>query len=91
MAGYIFVLTTAGLDALSAAAVLELYRARWQVELGFKRLKSLFDAGSAPSKDPEAVRSWIYAKLLAVLLIERLGEESRLFSPGGFPWEAGSR
>jgi hypothetical protein len=88
-AEYIFVLTTSGLDALTAAQVLELYRARWQVELGFKRLKSLFDAGSAPNRDPEAVKSWIYAKLLAVLLIERLGEESRLFSPWGFPLGGG--
>jgi hypothetical protein len=85
LAEYIFVLATPGLDDLSAAEVLELYRARWQVELGFKRLKSLFNAGSAPNHDAEAVRSWIYAKLLAVLLIERLGEESRLFSPWGFP------
>jgi hypothetical protein len=85
LAEYIFVLTTPGLDDLTAEQVLELYRVRWQVELGFKRLKSLFDAGSAPNRDPEAVRSWIYAKLLAVLLIERLGEESRLFSPWGFP------
>jgi hypothetical protein len=85
LAEYIFVLATSGLDGLSAAEILELYRARWQVELGFKRLKSLFDAGSAPNHDAEAVRSWIYAKLLAVLLIERLGEESRLFSPWGFP------
>jgi hypothetical protein len=82
---YTFVLATSGLDTLSAAEVLELYRARWQVELGFKRLKSLFDAGSVPNKDPDAIRAWIYAKLLAVLLIERLGEESRLFSPWGFP------
>jgi Transposase DDE domain len=85
MAEYVFVLTTPGLDDLTAAQILELYRARWQVELGFKRLKSLFDAGSVPNRDPEAVRSWIYAKLLAVLLVERLGEESRLFSPWGFP------
>jgi hypothetical protein len=85
LAEYIFVLTTPGLDDLTPAQVLELYRARWQIELGFKRLKSLFDAGSVPNRDPEAVRSWIYAKLLAVLLIERLGEESRLFSPWGFP------
>lgn len=85
LAEYIFVLATPGLDDLTAEQALELYRVRWQVELGFKRLKSLFDAGSAPNRDPEAVRSWIYAKLLAVLLIERLGEESRLFSPWGFP------
>jgi hypothetical protein len=89
LAEYIFVLTTPGLDSLTAAQVLELYRIRWQVELGFKRLKSLFDVGSAPNRDPEAVRSWIYAKLLAVLLIERLGEESRLFSPWGFPLGSG--
>lgn len=85
LAEYIFVLATPGLDALTAEQVLELYRARWQVELGFKRLKSLFDVGSAPNRDQGAVRSWIYGKLLAVLLIERLGEESRLFSPWGFP------
>lgn len=89
LAEYIFVLATPGLDDLTAEQVLELYRVRWQVELGFKRLKSLFDAGSAPNRDPEAVRSWIYAKLLAVLLIERLGEESRLFSPWGFPLGSG--
>jgi hypothetical protein len=88
LAEYIFVLATPGLDGLSAAEILELYRARWQVELGFKRLKSLFDAGTAPNHDPVAVRSWIYAKLLAVLLIERLGEEARLFSPWGFPLRA---
>jgi hypothetical protein len=85
LAEYIFVLTTPGLDELSAMQVLELYRVRWQVELAFKRLKSLFEAGTAPNQDPEAVRSWIYAKLLAVLLMERLGEEARLFSPWGFP------
>lgn len=89
LAEYIFVLTTPGLDDLTTAQVLELYRARWQVELGFKRLKSLFDVGSAPNRDSEAVRSWIYAKLLAVLLIERLGEEARLFSPWGFPLGGG--
>ena len=89
LAEYVFVLATPGLDGLMPEQVLELYRARWQVELGFKRLKSLFDVGSAPNRDPEAVRSWIYAKLLAVLLIERLGEESRLFSPWGFPMGAG--
>jgi hypothetical protein len=89
LAEYIFVLATPGIDDLTAEQVLELYRARWQIELGFKRLKSLFDAGSAPNRDPEAVRSWIYGKLLAVLLIERLGEESRLFSPWGFPLGSG--
>lgn len=85
LAEYVFVLTTPGLDDLVPEQVLELYRVRWQIELAFKRLKSLFNIGSAPNRDPMAVRSWIYAKLLAVLLMERLGEASRLFSPWGFP------
>jgi hypothetical protein len=89
LAEYVYVLVTCGLDDLTPSQILELYRVRWQVELGFKRLKSLFQIGSAPNRDPTAVRSWIYAKLLAVLLIERLGEESRLFSPWGFSLECG--
>lgn len=89
LAEYVFVLTTPGLDDLTPEQILELYRVRWQVELAFKRLKSLFDIGSAPNRDPVAVRSWIYAKLLAVLLMERLGEASRLFSPWGFPVDGG--
>lgn len=89
LAEYVFVLATPGLDDFTPEQVLELYRARWQVELAFKRLKSLFDLGTAPNRDPVSVRSWIYAKLLAVLLMERLGEESRLFSPWGFPFGGG--
>lgn len=97
LAEYVFVLVTSGLDDLTAEQVLALYRVRWQVELNFKRLKSLFALGSAPNRDPAAVRSWIYAKLLAVLLMERLGEATRLFSPwglslhGGQPLEGVSR
>lgn len=82
-AEYIFVLATLPAET-SAAAVLELYRARWQVELAFKRLKSLFGAGHVPKYDPESARAWLHAKLLAVLLIERLSQEARFFSPWGF-------
>ena len=40
-AGYIFVFTTVGRDALGAADILEMYRGRWQIELVFKRSKSI--------------------------------------------------
>ena len=82
-AGYVIVLTTLG-SGTPASEVLELYRARWQIELAFKRLKSLLGVGHVPKKDPEAARAWIHGKLLAVLLIERLGEAARLFSPWGY-------
>jgi hypothetical protein len=83
MAEYIAVLTTLG-EETTATQILEMYRARWQVELAFKRMKTLLGTGHVPKADPEAARAWIYGKLLAVLLIERLIQESRLFSPWGF-------
>lgn len=82
-AGYVFVLTSLSHD-FSTAEVLQLYRARWQVELAFKRMKSLFQAGHVPKYDPVSARAWLHAKLLAVLIIERLSEEARFFSPWGF-------
>jgi Transposase DDE domain len=84
-AEYIFVLTTLPRAEASAANVLELYRARWQIELAFKRLKSLLQAGHVPKYDPASARAWIQAKLLTALLMERLTESARFFSPWGFP------
>ena len=83
-AEYIVVLTTLP-PSVSAAQVLELYRARWQIELAFKRLKSLLGVGHVPKRDPVAAQAWIHGKLLAVLLMERLSEEARFFSPWGYP------
>ncbi len=83
-AEYVFVLTTVADTIFDTATVLELYRARWQVELAFKRLKSLMQAGHVPKYDQASARAWIQAKLLAVLLIERLQEQARFFSPWGF-------
>lgn len=88
-AGYVFVLTTIPKSELSAARILDLYRARWQVELAFKRLKSLLEVGHVPKHDPRSARSWIQAKMLTVLLIERLMDRARFFSPWGFELEQG--
>lgn len=84
-AEYVFVLATVADTIFDTETVLELYRARWQVELAFKRLKSLMQAGHVPKYDDASARAWIQAKLLAVLLIERLQEQARFFSPWGFP------
>lgn len=85
MATYVAIFTTVRRDLLSTWQILELYRVRWQIELAFKRLKSLFNAGHVPKYDERSARAWIQAKLLAVLLIERLMEEAQFFSPWGFP------
>ncbi len=83
-AAFIFVFTTLPTREFSASDVLNLYRARWQIELAFKRLKSLFGAGHVPKYDPESARAWIQAKLLAALMIERLEQEAAHFSPWGY-------
>ena len=82
-AEYIFVLATVPENELSAESILELYRARWQIELVFKRLKSLLDLDTLRQKRPPGARAWLQAKLLVALLTERLLEEGRVFSPWG--------
>ncbi|TVR11651.1 MAG: IS4/IS5 family transposase [Planctomycetota bacterium] len=87
MAPYFFVWTT--LDQCSAdnATVLHWYRLRWQVELAFKRLKSLMNLGHLPKKDPDTAQAWLQGKLFASLLLERIHAEAESFSPWGFPLE----
>ena len=54
------------------ARVLELYRARWQIEQVFYRLKALFAFGEIPSGNPDSVRAWFYGKLLLAALCEAM-------------------
>ena len=76
---YIMVATSMGKE-VSAAQVLELYRIRWQIEIAFKRLKSLFHYNDLPAKDSESARAWFYGKLLLAALCETIVNTGR-FSP----------
>jgi hypothetical protein len=82
-AKYVIVLTTLGAAQLDARAVLEMYRARWQVELAFKRLKSLVECGSVPKSEEATALAWMQGKMLEALLVEKLLEEQERFSPWG--------
>jgi transposase len=82
-AKYVIVLTTLGVETLDTRGVLDTYRARWQVELAFKRLKSLLEAGSVPKSDEASALAWMQGKLLEALLVEKLLEKSGAFSPWG--------
>jgi hypothetical protein len=84
--GYIFVLTTLP-PKVSAVVVLELYRGRWQVELAFKRLKSLLDLGHLRKVDPIGAKAWLQGKLLVAILIENLIGIADRFSPWGYRLE----
>jgi hypothetical protein len=50
--------------------VLASYRLRWQVELAFKRMKSLVRLEELRSKDASLARAWINTALLAALLTD---------------------
>jgi hypothetical protein len=84
---YILVLTNLDAQLWSAGKILELYRCRWQVELAFKRLKSLLKLGHLPKKDPASARAWMQLKLLLALITEKLCYDARFFSPWGYRLE----
>lgn len=83
-AGYLFVLTSVPAHRLPAAHILESYRFRWQIELAFKRLKSLLFMDELSARDPPLARTFIYAKLIAALLLEDYTERFLAFSPWGY-------
>src|SRR5829696_2638897 len=67
--GYLMLVTSLP-AAVPASEVLEAYRLRWQVELAFKRLKSLLGLDRLPAKSAALARSWLLAHLILALLIE---------------------
>lgn len=85
-AGYVIVLTT--LMQPDASAIMEFYRQRWQVELAFKRLKSLLQLGHLKKIDKKGAKAWLQGKLLVACLIETLILTAERFSPWGYPRDA---
>jgi hypothetical protein len=85
-AQWVIVLTTVASETMDDGLVLEWYRVRWQIELAFKRLKSLADLGHLPKYDAASSRAWLYGKLLVALLTERMQRYARAFSPWGVRW-----
>jgi hypothetical protein len=80
-AAYIVLFTTVPRERLSAAQCIELYRLRWQIELQFKRWKSICGFDRMPNFKPETITSWLYAKLLAAVLLEKLTSLNSEVSP----------
>ena len=83
-ARYVMLFTTLPAELLDAEGVLEWYRLRWQIEIGFKRLKQLLKLGQLPHTHPELARSWILAKVVMALLLETLYHQAESVSPWGY-------
>ncbi|WP_157919481.1 transposase, partial [Escherichia coli] len=80
-AGHVLLLTSLPEDEYSAEQVADCYRLRWQIELAFKRLKSLLHLDALRAKEPELAKAWIFANLLAAFLIDDIIQPSLDFSP----------
>jgi hypothetical protein len=82
-AGYFMVWTTLP-EWVSASRILSLYRLRWQIELVFKRMKSILGLGHLPKTDPLSAQAWLEGKLFVGLLIERMIRTTKTISPWGY-------
>jgi hypothetical protein len=80
MSKYVVVITSLP-NTIVADEIISLYRLRWQVEIYFKRLKSILDFGNIPLKREDSIMTWLNGKLLVSLLIEGMLSEVS-FSPG---------
>ena len=78
------VFTTLPAEQFSSQEILEWYRVRWQIELTFKRMKSLAQIGRLPKHDAQSARAWLFGKLLVALLCQKLMRLGRDISPWGY-------
>lgn len=86
-AKYIIIFTTFPEESFSGFEVLQWYRIRWQVELIFKKFKSVAQLGHLPKQDPDSSQAWLYGKLFVALLIEKLVTHANSISPWGYVLE----
>jgi hypothetical protein len=80
-ADFLMLVTCAPVEGFPPERVAELYRARWQIELAFKRLKSLLHIDHLPAKCDETARTWLHAHLLLALYADHVQGALDEFSP----------
>ncbi len=83
-AGFLYVFTDLPREVLPTAEALEMYRLRWQIEIVFKRLKSVLDLDGLRAKNPDLARAYLYAKILGALVAQELCHDALAFFPWGY-------
>ena len=84
LAEYVIIFTTLTASEWSTKEIIDVYRVRWQIELSFKRLKSLLKLGHLPKYNPDSCKAWFYGKLLVAMLVEKSLRLAHFFSPCGY-------
>jgi lambda repressor-like predicted transcriptional regulator len=82
-AEFVMLATSLAQDAYPVAEILAMYRLRWQIELAFKRLKSLLRIDCLPAKTEKGGRSWIYAHLILAIATDECSQDFLESSPWG--------
>lgn len=70
LAGFLLLVSTLPASPWSTALLIELYGARWQLEVLFKRIKQTLDVHTVRCETAETAQAMIVALLVAWLLIE---------------------
>lgn len=83
VAAEFMILATSLPNEYLAQEILAVYRLRWQIELAFKRLKSLLHIDRLPTWTAQASRSWLYAHLIMALLCDDLSQDFLDIFPSG--------
>ena len=74
-------LTNIRVEILSAADIALLYRARWEIELIFKELKSNYRMDQIPSANPNIVKCLIWVAILTLMCSRRILQLIRNANP----------
>ncbi len=85
LAGWVVLLTTLAADAWTDTEVLRLYRARWQVELVYKRMKQVLKLNQIRSMQREAAEATVRVLLIAWALQEGEAAQVRAQLPHALP------
>ena len=83
-AKYVTVFTTFPASRFAPEADLDRYRLRWRAEPVFRRFRSVARLGHLPKRGGEGSRAWLYGKLFAAPLTERLIAHASALSPWGY-------
>ena len=79
--GYLMLITSVPQALQSAERIVALYRNRWQIEIGFKRLKTLGGLDRLPASDSALAKTWMLAHLIAAVLTDEIAREIVGFPP----------
>lgn len=83
-AGWVLLVSNLPATLWPGELVFWLYRLRWQIELTFKRYKSLLHLGQVRASDPKLIRVCLLCKILCILLLDQLLGQVRLQVPDWF-------